>query len=256
MAANSSALLLLEAHVRGRVVDAAEHALAGVTLSLARGPEFAEPLPLDPWGDVRTVTSGTDGSFEIGALPPGDLRLSALDPRWRAQDALITGLRPGEDRAGVRVHLARAAALHGTVADEYALGVPGVRVTAGARSGMGNVQVTTTDQAGHYRFDSLAPGDYVLCASLDDRAARSRSVLTLGEANTSRPISCWRAASDLVIDVRGTRRRPGARRGRGRLPARRTARLARRAGAGARAGHLPRRDHARAGQRPGAASSR
>ncbi len=194
--------LLEAAHVRGRVVDAAEHALAGVTLSLARGPEFAEPLPLDPWGDVRTVTSGTDGSFEIGALPPGDLRLSALDPRWRAQDALITGLRPGEDRAGVRVHLARAAALHGTVADEYALGVPGVRVTAGARSGMGNVQVTTTDQAGHYRFDSLAPGDYVLAASVDAQATASRSVLTLGEGERELADLVLGAASELELSLR------------------------------------------------------
>lgn len=197
------ALPLVEAAgVRGRVLDSAGRGVGGVVLSIARSRGTGTELPLDPWGEARTVTSAQDGGFELGGLPPGDLRLAPLDPRWRTREARIEGLRPGEVRAGVELRIVRAAALAGTVADEEGYPIAGARVTAGPRSGQGALLVATSAADGQYRFDSLPPGDYVLSASLDERAARSGGVLSLAEDE--------RETADLVL-ARGTRLSIGVR---------------------------------------------
>lgn len=197
------ALPLIEAaHVRGRLVDSAGRGIGGVTLSVARGRGPGMELPLDPWSESRTVTSARDGAFELGELPPGDLRLAPLDPRWRARAARIEGLRAGEERNGIELVLVRGAALAGTLVDEDGYALPGARVTAGPRSGEGALLVATSDADGQYRFDSLPPGDYVLCASLDDRAARSGRVLALGEGEHEQADLVLARGTHLVIDVR------------------------------------------------------
>ena len=186
------ALPLVEpASLRGRVVDSEQRGIPGLTLSFWRGMNAERPLLSDPWGEIRTVTSDAQGEFAADGLPPGDLCLRIEAPRWRGQWLRVTGLLPGEQRNDLELVLLRAASLRGVLLDEFGWPVPLARVIAGGREGSGGPMVTTTDAEGRYAFDAALPGEYVLSASSEGRAARAPRVLTLDEGE--------REEADLVL---------------------------------------------------------
>jgi protocatechuate 3,4-dioxygenase beta subunit len=173
--------LLEPARLHGRLVDSSGIGIAGATISFWRGGEGQRPLALNPWGDIQAITSGLDGSFDAQELPPGDLTLRVEDPRWRALGIQVRGLLPGEERSGLELVLLRGASLRGQVLDELGQPLAGARVTAGMREGAGGLMVATTDAQGRYAFDAALPGEYVLSASCEGRAAHSEGALTLQE---------------------------------------------------------------------------
>lgn len=173
--------LLEPASLQGRVVDSEGNGLRGWTLTFWRGTQPRRPLLLDPWGGILSTTTGADGIFAVDGLPPGDLCLRIEDPRWRAQGLEVRDLEPGELRSGVELVLLRAASLRGQVVDDSGWPVGGARVTAGRREGSGVPMVATTDADGRYAFDAALPGEYVLCACSEGRAAHSRGVVALAE---------------------------------------------------------------------------
>jgi protocatechuate 3,4-dioxygenase beta subunit len=173
--------LLEPASLQGRVVDSEGNGVRGLTLTFWRGAHARRPLLLDPWGGILSAVTDADGVFEADGLPPGDLCLRIEDPRWRAQGLEVRGLEPGELRSDLELVLLRAASLRGQVVDDSGWPVGGARVTAGGREGCGGPMVTTTDADGRYAFDAALPGEYVLCACSEGRAAHSRGVVTLAE---------------------------------------------------------------------------
>jgi hypothetical protein len=189
------------ARLGGRLVDGAHNAVAGVTLAVWHGAGIQRPLALDPWGDVLSATSGADGTFELDGLPPGELSLRISDPRWRLLGDRVGELAPGEQRAGLELVLLRAASLRGVVVDEFAAPVAGAHVSAGRRDGLGGLMVATTDAQGRYAFDAALPGEYVLGASCDGRAACSAGVVALGEGERRRANLVLGRGSALRVDV-------------------------------------------------------
>ena len=68
--------------------------------------------------------------------------------------------------------------IEGVVRDASGAVLPGVTVEA--RAANGAVLTTTSDETGTYRFPSVAPGDYVVTASLDNFAPGKQDAVRVG----------------------------------------------------------------------------
>ncbi|KFE68753.1 carboxypeptidase-like regulatory domain-containing protein [Hyalangium minutum] len=141
--------------VEGRVVDASEHPLSEVRLTVlhAKYTRFF---------DVRT---SADGRFQVGPLPKGEYALVAEKEEW-----LPEFLPPYLVRSRTAVVLYQPVRLAGLVLSE-GTPAPGteVRLTAGSEAG----QVTTADAQGRFVFEGLKPLGYELTAERAGRFARA-----------------------------------------------------------------------------------
>ena len=130
----------------------------------------------------RTAPTNTRGEFEIRDLPPGRYTVSVsrsgylpfeYGQRRVGERGKSLELAEGEALAGIDVALPRASVISGRVIDENSEPVPGVSLWIMRpeffRGRKRLVPVTVgvrTDDIGQYRATGLAPGEYVVFATL------------------------------------------------------------------------------------------
>ncbi len=154
------------ARLRGRVVDhgGTPVAAAHVTYSARMG---GKPIGSEQTAPVGEATSDDGGAFEI-EVPSGDVKLIAEVGEARGE-ALVGGVIPGQEPAEVIIQLAAGASVAGSVVDAAHAPVSGAEVHVVVFGGEAAVsdRTATSDSAGQFRFDHLAPGK----ATLEARTA-------------------------------------------------------------------------------------
>lgn len=195
--------------VRGRVVEAGT----------------GSPVPgARVGGGVRrtageVVLTDATGAFELSAVPAGTTWISASKPGYCGARGQPSGqrrltVRAGETTQGVEVVLHRLSAIVGRVLDQAGEPVVGAHVSV-HRRGRDGVQPyelagasVQTDDLGHYRVHSLAPGEYLVGArpptSMRQDAAprapadgaRERAVPSYHPAATTAAAASWVTVGD------------------------------------------------------------
>ena len=159
----------------GTVVDGVSNRpISGVEVSLQTEKWEAVDAP---------VVSDAQGRFAFGGLSAGEYILSAEaagigtvhygeapDPGW------VSTVHATGDKSLV-FRIVPRGAIEGVVRDEFGDPMMGAMVSIGrplwreGRTTMANVGQKSTDDRGRYRFGSLAPGNYVVCAGGSQNAA-------------------------------------------------------------------------------------
>jgi|GEM_PF-4829041 len=145
------------AEVRGQVVDSTGAPVEGAWV--AARPVFEPGSPYSP--EVRqAATTGSDGTFHLEALPPGDLTLTGHQGTLHSDTAVR--LEPGERLGGVRIVLEAGEEVRvvGRVTDGDGLPLAGAHVHLSARQpngSQGGVS-TNTRSDGTFSFDSSTEG--------------------------------------------------------------------------------------------------
>lgn len=141
---NVELTVALGARVRGRVVDEAGTALAGVVVGSQAGH--------------GTATSDASGAFELGGLRPGELVLLASKRGYRPAELALGTLAEGELRYGADLVLSAGSSIAGQVLWE------GGQPAAGARVAVGHVEARTAVD-GSFTLGGLGEGPFVVRAS-------------------------------------------------------------------------------------------
>jgi len=169
-------------------------------------------------GDVRTVTTGTDGRFAFQNVKPGSYRLVALrgdgflatayGQRIPNGNARPVTLEAGQNLTGVRLTMTPTGSISGRVLDRDGEPMGRVQVQALRSSyvfGMQGpmiVQSTITNDLGEYRMFWLPPGQYYITAVPQNTQRRTATVLRTAldadtvYAMTSPPVITRRALPD------------------------------------------------------------
>jgi hypothetical protein len=178
--------------IRGLVLDGGKQPLPGVTVEA--GPERLGPRRRDGPDGARAVTGG-DGVFLIEGLRAESYTLWADQPGYGGVER--PGVAPGGE--AITLQLKKEAVLAGKVVSADDAPVPASTVvvvpptrggeTDGARfrraTGPG-VAATFADQAGAFRIEGLAPGNYDLVATAPDGSAGRLAGVTVAEGDTKR----------------------------------------------------------------------
>jgi hypothetical protein len=99
--------------------------------SAADGPKLSRWLETDLFPIPGAVTqTGSDGSFQIDALPPGSLRVAAHSPGFVRDYSATAELRAGEQSELLEIVLAPSRPLRGIVLGPDGARLPGIRIEA------------------------------------------------------------------------------------------------------------------------------
>lgn len=153
--------------VSGRVVDDAGVPVPGVQLRLVAG--FGSL-------DSPTAASGPDGAFRFTGVPDGTFRLMPRKEGYAqpSREETVSVTVAGSSVSGIEVKLrtggAIAGRLSGLAFDELAR----VRIWANSELNSGRV-----DPEGGYRISNLAPGDYLVTASVPGTSRQTQGRVTL-----------------------------------------------------------------------------
>ena len=141
--------------ITGRVQDERGAPVAQAVVSIA-ATDFA-----------ATVPTQADGKFEFRLLKPGQYRVVAEAARYRKERTSVTITRPDEVIPPLVIRLLPTS-LHVAVLDTGNQALGGVTLTLSSRdrSRSGAVERSVTDEGGDAYFGRLAPGSYLLAASL------------------------------------------------------------------------------------------
>ena len=150
------------ARLRGRVIDHKGAPVAGaqVTYSARLG---GKPIGSAETAPVGEATSDDGGAFEI-EVPSGDVKLIAEIGEARGE-ALVGGVIAGQEPAEVIIQLAAGASVDGRVVDAAHAPVAGAEVRVSVFTGGAAAvsdRTATSDAAGHFHLDHLAPGRAIL----------------------------------------------------------------------------------------------
>ena len=137
-------------------------------------PPGARPLGGGRAG-TRQATTGADGRFVLGDVPPGRLRVEILQPAmvpFRGKPLLL----PPDGHLDLgALTLSRAALVTGRVSDADGAPVGGARVAVRAGNGAGAALYAITGVDGDFALP-LPPGDHTLVASREGRGEASAPV--------------------------------------------------------------------------------
>lgn len=128
------------------------------------------------------VTTGADGSFEIGGLEPGAHEVLAFHRDFRAGSAAANATVGGEPEV-VRLVLTEGGGLRGKVRDRFGRPVPGGTVVAASpglargSSGNGALHQARTNADGDYEIRHMEGGPYILITTRGDEALAITSLL-------------------------------------------------------------------------------
>ncbi len=149
--------------VRGIVTDGADRPVVGAKVMagsvLVGDGQKLGGLP-SPGLPVKTTESADDGSYEIAGLGPGALSIVADADVGRS---LVLPIAAGAGDAVVALHLLPTGALEGKVSKAGAA-VAGALVTAQQHKVPAGRFVVSAGSDGSFRFDRLAPGEYLVSA--------------------------------------------------------------------------------------------
>lgn len=164
--------------IAGTVTDSSTgQAIKGAeVMARAVGPRVG--LPLRP----ASSTSDAKGEFAIERLDCGRYAVRAFRDGYIANGPpTIVTLSPGQRADGISVLITPGGVISGHVADEAGKALPGASVelmkysfTTGRRD-LNVMSSATTDKAGEYRIEGLAPGQYYLRANVAPRGGTKPS---------------------------------------------------------------------------------
>lgn len=173
-----AAVLLLTPNVIGQSADSARIIGVVVTTDVTPQPVRRAIVTLSGGSLTLSLNAITDdeGRFEIANVPAGRFTISASRASYvtiaygasvpeRAGVPVV--VEAGQRVTGIRLLLARGAAITGTVRDVDGEPMPGALVSVAKRKGTDVVtlpQVVATDDRGKYRFFGLAAGEYFVVA--------------------------------------------------------------------------------------------
>jgi hypothetical protein len=167
-----------------------------------------KPIGSEETAPVGEATSDDGGAFEI-EVPSGDVKLIAEIGEARGE-ALVGGVVPGQEPAEVIIRLAAGASVAGRVVDAARAPVAGaevrVAVFAGAAAPVSD-RTETSDAAGRFRFDHLAPGRAILEARTGTGVSAPQNVNLVdgGERGGIELVLAGAAAiAGRVVDGKGT----------------------------------------------------
>jgi len=149
-----------EARVQGVVLDAPGQPREGVEVRVAT---VREGRPLQRFEDELHDTTDAAGVFELVRLRPGRLAIAAFSPTGAPSERRELELAPGEELTDVVLRLRAGARLTGEV-----LGLDG-RPQAELEVGLdgdGAFASCTTDRAGRFEAEGLAPGPLEVVAEI------------------------------------------------------------------------------------------
>ena len=145
--------------VGGRVLDARQHPLAGVTISYS--------MPDERRGrKTRTTVTGADGRYQVGKVAPGEhVYLLSLEKAGYRQRITGTLTNDEKDAIGDALMAACTATVQGTVCDGDGKPVHGATVVS-VEGGASNRAVT--DAAGAFTLTEQPEGELHLVAATPD----------------------------------------------------------------------------------------
>lgn len=175
-----AAVLLVASTLFGRPAESAR--IAGVVVTTDETPQPVRRAIVTLSGDglalsLNAVTDD-DGRFEMADVPAGRFTIAASRASYVtiAYGASAPGhagvplvVEDGQRVTGIRLLLARGAAITGTVRDADGAPVPGALMRVAKRSGADRVTLplsAETDDRGDYRFFGLAAGEYFVAARM------------------------------------------------------------------------------------------
>jgi MFS family permease len=153
--------------------------ITGTVKSEVDGPGLAEVAVLVTAANghvVAQTVTGPDGSFELTALPHGELVVTADAPQHRPA-AVVVSLVLGSPM-DLDLVLPSAGEVHGAVSGPGGTALAGATVTVVDATGA-VVTSASTDEHGNYRVGDLVDGEYTVVTSLF-QPATARVALTAG----------------------------------------------------------------------------
>ena len=150
------------ATVRGMVLDKGNKApVGGAAIVIEEGGGLAGMLrQMDP-NQRPAATTGPDGRFVLSGIAPGQLALRVESDR-HAPTKTSLEIQPGVPPADVTIDLGPGGSIEGFVRDKSGLPLPNYMITATTGFGASLRLITSTDEVGHYKIDTVPPGDYMV----------------------------------------------------------------------------------------------
>jgi len=181
----------------------------GVIEGVVRDAQTKQPVAgavvraLHDVGTLELASSNDDGikadgagKFRFAGLRPGTYDVVAHDGTRGSRAPVDVGL--GEQQTNIVVLIGAAPAIRGKVVD--GTGAPAAKVTVHA-SGVGADEKTTSDDAGVFSFEGLAPGRWRLSATSGRFIADGRAIVPLAKADVDGVVVRVRRGVDVTGHV-------------------------------------------------------
>jgi uncharacterized protein (DUF2141 family) len=184
---------------RGAPVASGTAQLTGIVVDTSAPPQplrrVIVTMKSDALPDGRSAISDDDGRFAFDRLPPGRYTLSGTKPAYLpgtygstrpGRPGIPLQIAAGQALTGVRLTLARGAAVTGTLRDETGEPASSLQVYAfrvpppGAPPLLLLTGSGTTDDRGVYRIYGLPPGHYLIASAI--RLNNASDILALSAA--------------------------------------------------------------------------
>jgi len=162
------------------------------------------------------ATTGPDGRFTLSGIAPGQLALRVESERYAPTKSSLE-IQPGIPPADLTIELGPGGTIEGIVRDKGGLPLANYMITATTGFGANLRMITSTDEVGHYRIDTIPPGDYMVVSMPTPRGGGGENAqaemmskmqmqsVKVEEARTA--VLNFPAGGGAAITVKGTVRR-------------------------------------------------
>lgn len=191
--------------VKGRVVDDEGHPMPGATVVPTRLPDLAWTREMSALLGSGAVTTGDDGTFELG-LEDGPWHLRATADGYGPAISDSIGVAVGKPVTGVTLVLTAGIHVLGKVVTDAGAPAAGAWVTVSPQFDQGVLQRIQADGRGEFDLGGLAPSHIRISGSTSiGTSAAQRLDLTGGKDVTGIVLTIDQTASitGRVLDARG-----------------------------------------------------